>query len=220
MSRYAATVWAVGALLAPFAAGSAIAHPHIFVDARATISFDPAGILASIRNEWTFDEAFSVWQVQGLDANADGVTSPEEMQALADENLAALADFGFYTSVGEAGQTVPLRLAGAPRFSFADSRSTLSFTVVPVVPYRIGQRLEIGIADPAYYVGITFADASKAMVENLPASCRSDLVAGRPMSDAVSAELLSLGPDIFQLPPELAAKLRGSQQEIVITCPK
>lgn len=56
---------------------------------------------------------------------------------------------------------MPLQLVGAPRFSVADGRSTLSFTVVPGAPYRIGQQVEIGIADPAYYVGITFADAPR-----------------------------------------------------------
>jgi hypothetical protein len=56
----------------------------------------------------------------------DGVTSPDEMQSLPDENLTALADFGFYTSVDP------------------------QLTVVPVAPYRIGQQMEIGIADPAY----------------------------------------------------------------------
>jgi nickel/cobalt exporter len=197
---------------------SALAHPHLFVDARATITFDEAGNLSLIRNEWTFDEAFSAWQVQGLDANSDGETSSEESQALADENLAALADFGFYTSVGQAEQSVELERIGDARFEFFDRRSTLTFSVAPKVPFRIEGKLEIGIADPAYYVGITFADASAVKVENLPAGCGTELLAGRPMSDAVAADLQSLGPDVLQLPADLAARLRGSQQEIVVNC--
>ncbi len=45
----------------------ALAHPHIFIDAKATIVFDDAGDVAGIRHSWTFDESFSTWQIQGLD---------------------------------------------------------------------------------------------------------------------------------------------------------
>src|SRR5690606_31537808 len=38
-------------------AGVALAHPHIFIDARAALEFDAAGRLTTIRNSWTFDEA-------------------------------------------------------------------------------------------------------------------------------------------------------------------
>lgn len=194
------------------------AHPHLFVEARATITFDEGGNLSTIRNEWMFDEAFSVWQVQGLDANSDGKTSSGELQTLADENLAALADFGFYTSVGQAGQFVELTPVGPARFEFSNRRSTLTFSVAPTIPYRAEGKLEIGIADPAYYVGITFADASAVDVVNQPLGCRTELQAGRPMGDDVAADLLSLGPDVLQLPADLAAKLRGSQQAIVVAC--
>lgn len=207
----------LGLLLA--ASTIAVAHPHLFVEARAIITFDDAGNLSAVRNEWMFDEAFSVWQVQGLDVNLDGKTSSEELQVLADENLNALADFGFYTSVGQAGQTVELTPIGPARFEFSNRRSTLTFTVAPAVPYRAKGKLEIGIADPAYYVGITFADASAVDVVNRPFGCSTELLAGRPMGDDVAADLLSLGPDVLQLPADLAAKLRGSQQEIVVDCP-
>jgi ABC-type uncharacterized transport system substrate-binding protein len=58
--------------------GAAAVHPHIWIDAKATISFNDAGELVAIHNTWTFDEAFSVWQIQGLDSNNDGITSSED----------------------------------------------------------------------------------------------------------------------------------------------
>lgn len=214
-SWLSATLSLLGTMLS---VGVVSAHPHIFVDARATISFNAFGQLETIQNEWTFDEAFSVWQVQGLDIDDNGVTTPQEMQSLADENLAALADFGFYTSVGEGDQALELKPVGPASFSFSGNRSTLTFSVAPATPFLAPDRLEIGIADPAFYLGISFADASKLSFENLPPRCETQLLAGKPMADDVAAQLLSLGPDVFQLPPELAAKLRGSQQQIVISC--
>ena len=78
----------------------ALAHPHIFIDAKVTIVFDDAGKIAGLRNAWTFDQAFSSWVVQGLDTNNDRQTSPAELQPLADDNMNGLGEFGFYTFAG------------------------------------------------------------------------------------------------------------------------
>ncbi|WDR04060.1 DUF1007 family protein [Devosia algicola] len=56
----------------------AIAHPHIFIDAKLVVIFSDAGAVSQLRHIWTFDEAFSAWAVQGLDTNGDGDVSPEE----------------------------------------------------------------------------------------------------------------------------------------------
>ncbi|RYD93620.1 MAG: DUF1007 family protein, partial [Sphingomonadales bacterium] len=68
---------AVIAAALALSAGVAQAHPHIWIDAKAKIVFNDQGELTGIYNTWTFDEAFSVWQIQGLDTNNDGVTSSE-----------------------------------------------------------------------------------------------------------------------------------------------
>jgi nickel/cobalt exporter len=203
-------------LLAPT---PALAHPHIFIDAKATIVFNDAGELTGIRNSWTFDEGFSVWQTQGLDTNGDGITSSEEMQELADENMAGLAEYGFYTFAGEGDETLPFASMDDARFVFESGRSTLSFGVEPQGPYRIRDALEIAINDPEYYVSITFADASAVTLENAPAGCVARLDPPETMSDALAEQLYSLPPDVTQLPPELAAALRGVQGAIVVTCP-
>ena len=67
-------------------ASPALAHPHIFVDARATITFDDAGQVVSVHTSWTVDEHYSSWAVQGLDTDLDGTVTTMEMQPLADKN--------------------------------------------------------------------------------------------------------------------------------------
>ena len=195
------------------------AHPHIFVDATAVIVFDDAGRLSEIRNSWTFDEAFSVWQTQGLDTNGDGITSSEEMQELADENLIGLGEYGFYTYAGVGEETLPLVAAGSAKFVYEDNRSTLTFAVSPQEPYRIRQPLEIAINDPEYYVAITFSDQSRVTLENAPEGCAARLDPPREMSDVLAEQLFALGPEVTELPPELSAALRGVQGQIVVTCP-
>lgn len=198
--------------------GAAQAHPHIFIDAKATIVFNDAGELSEIRNAWTFDEAFSVWQIQGLDTNNDGITSSEEMQELADENIKGLGEYNFYTSAGETAASIPFTSTGPGKFEFRNNRSTLSFSIAPQQPYRIKNKLEIAIADPEYYVAIAFNAPADVTLENAPAGCAVHMEPPRELSPDLQARLFDLSPDVTQLPPDLEAAVRGSQGAIVLDC--
>jgi ABC-type nickel/cobalt efflux system permease component RcnA/ABC-type uncharacterized transport system substrate-binding protein len=199
-------------------AGAAEAHPHIWIDAKARVSFNDAGELVAIHNTWTFDEAFSVWQIQGLDTDGDGLTSPEEMQDLADENLQGLAEYGFYTLAGEADATLPMASLHDGRFEFKDNRSTFTFGIEPQEPNRIKGRFELAIADPEYYVAINFADLADVTLENAPAGCTLDMEPPRELPPEVQARLGELSADVTTLPPDLEAAVRGAQGAIVIDC--
>jgi ABC-type nickel/cobalt efflux system permease component RcnA/ABC-type uncharacterized transport system substrate-binding protein len=199
-------------------ASAAEAHPHIFIDAGAIITFSDTGELVSIRNSWTFDEPFSVWQVQGLDVNGDGVTTSAEMQELADENITGLAEYGFYTSAGDGTETVRFVAEGGATFDYTNNRSTLRFGIAPEGgPHPIGGRLEIAIADPEYYVAITVRPELLEF-ENLPDGCSTHLEPPREVSPDLQARLFELGPDVTTLPPDLEQALRGTQGAIVIDC--
>ena len=167
--------------------GVAQAHPHIWIDAKARIVFNDQGELTSIANTWTFDEAFSIWQIQGLDTNSDGVTSSEEMQDLADENLKGLAEYKFYTLAGEGDGTVPMAAMDDGKFVFQNNRSTFTFGIEPQSPYRIKGKFELAIADPEYYVAITFADPSDVELVNAPAGCRLGSEPPRELTPDVQA---------------------------------
>ncbi|HQZ14131.1 MAG TPA: DUF1007 family protein, partial [Devosia sp.] len=198
----------------------ALAHPHIFIDARAVISFDDSGAVKSIHNAWTFDDAFSAWQVQGLDTNGDGTTSSEEMQELADETMGGLADYEYYTFAGE-GTDANLAFTNGrnARFVHANGKSTLDFDVDLETPYRIRDTLEIAINDPEYYVAITYADASAVTLINAPAGCAVTMDPPKTMSDKLAEQLYSLPPDMLELPKDLSAALRGVQGAILVKCP-
>ncbi|MBN9307885.1 DUF1007 family protein [Devosia sp.] len=200
-------------------AGAAHAHPHIWIDAKATLVFNDQGELAAIHNSWTFDEAFSVWQIQGLDTDNDGITSSGEMQELADENLKGLAEYGFYTSLVEGGAPIALSSMNDGRFVFGNNRSTLTFGVALSEPHRIERRLELAIADPEYYVAIAFAGPEDVTLQNAPVGCMVRLQPPRELSPELQARLGELPPDVTTLPADLEAAVRGSQGEIVVECP-
>jgi nickel/cobalt exporter len=213
--KRAAAALVLGALLA----APALAHPHIFIDAKATIVFDDAGQVTGIRNSWTFDEAYSAWAVQGLDTNLDGVVSREELQPLADDNMQGLGEYSYYTFAGEGPDNLAFASGSNASMEYSGGRQTLSFDVAVDLPYSIGGRLEVAINDPEYYVAITFANAGAIALENAPDNCSARLEDPQPMSEDLASQLYALGPDVTSLPPELAQRLRGVQGAIVIDCP-
>lgn len=207
----------MGALLAT----PAVAHPHIFIDAKATVVFDDSGAVTEIRNEWSFDEAFSAWSIEGLDANADGVVSREEQQELANQDMDGLSQYEFYTFAGEQGDVDNLQFERGqnPTRDFVDGHTILRFGVKLEQPYRIKRALELAINDPEYYVAITFAGPEAVTLENAPEGCTVGLQDGFELSPELQEQLGSLPPDVTSLPPDLEKAIRGSQGAILVQCP-
>lgn len=205
-------------LLAAGMALPAAAHPHIFIDAKVAVVFDDGGAVSGLRHDWTFDSAFSAWMVQGLDVNGDRQTSPEELQGLADENMVGLAEYGFYTSAGNQAEPMSFQPSGDQRMVYEDGRVTLSFSVEATAPQPIEGRFELAVYDAEYYVAITFSGPGDITLEGAPETCSATLEPPRPMDPAVEERLYALGPEVLELPPDLAAAMRGTQGLIVLTC--
>ncbi len=199
----------------------ALAHPHIFIDAKAAVTFNDAGEVVSIHNTWTFDEAYSAWSVQGLDTDHDGKLTRAEMQPLADDNMNGLADYEYYTFAGE-GRDPNLKFGHGGNATLdmgADGKTTLNFDVPLAQPYAIRKSLELSIDDPEYYVAITFKDASAVRLINPPKACAVKMEDPKQMPDALADALYALPPDVTKLPPELEQAMRGMQGAILINCP-
>ena len=78
--------------------------------------------------------ACSAWSVEGLDVDGDGVVSRAEQQELADQDLAGLADYQFYTFAGPQGSTDNLAMTAGPEGATRDYEngiSVLRFAVEP-----------------------------------------------------------------------------------------
>ena len=195
-----------------------MAHPHILIDARVTVVFNDAGAVIGLKHDWTFDRAFSAWVVQGLDSNGDRATSPDELQPLADENMTGLAEFGFYTFAGSADDLMRLTPVGDQGMAYENGATTLSYSLKADTPRSVGAGFELGVYDPEYYVAIGFADVADVTLENAPAECGVRLDSPKEMSDALQTQLYALGSEVTELPPELAAAMRGTQGMIVVSC--
>ncbi|MBN9305781.1 MULTISPECIES: DUF1007 family protein [unclassified Devosia] len=213
--RFAALVGLCALLPLP-----ALAHPHIFVDAKAAITFNDAGEVVSIHNTWTFDQAYSAWSIQGLDTNNDGKYSRAELQPLADDNMNGLADYQYYTFAGEGNDpNLPFSHGSHASIDYDGKQTTLNFDVALAKPYAIRKSLELSIDDPEYYVAITFHDASDVTLVNAPKNCSIAMQDAKEMPPELADALYALPPDVTKLPPELEQALRGMQGAILINCP-
>lgn len=81
------------ALLA--AAAPAAAHPHVFIDAGATLIFDDTGKLGAVRIVWAYDSLYSLIVIDeaGLDPDFDGVLTEEEVASLSGFDMNWIEEF-------------------------------------------------------------------------------------------------------------------------------
>ncbi len=197
---------------------AALAHPHIFVDAKVRVIFNANGEVAGIHHEWTFDEAMSAWQIQGLDTDNDGTVTRAEMQELADENMVGLSQYYFYTFAGEGDESLTFVDGTNASFDYQNGRTTLAFDIAVETPYRIKDTLELAVNDPEYYVAITTPDLNAVSLDGAPEGCVASLQPPRELDPGVAERLYALGPDVTELPPDLANAMRGVQGAILIKC--
>src|SRR5690606_24314531 len=119
-------------LLAALLAGStlpALAHPHVWVSARAEVVYDEQGRITGIRHAWTFDKAYSAFITQGLDKNGDGELSGDELRDLAKENTESLVEFDYFTVFKANGKKQGFDSPRDHGMVFADEALTLSFVL-------------------------------------------------------------------------------------------
>ena len=84
--RFLPFLIAGAALAAPAAA---LAHPHIFAEARLEVVAGEDGTITELRNVWRFDEMFSASVVMDFDKNSNAELDPDE---LAEVVLVAVLD--------------------------------------------------------------------------------------------------------------------------------
>ncbi len=199
--------WLAPVLILAGAATPAAAHPHVFVDARSEVVIEGNSIVA-IRHVWRFDEAFSLYATEGLDADRDGVLSRPELDALAKVNVESLAEYGFFTSLGSL--PAPVEPPTEYWLTFENRQLTLFFTLQLSAAWPVGEAASIEVYDPEFFVDFRYVDDQPVMVvDPAAASCSAEFkgpaaldptvqarIAEVPMGEAVPPDLLSAAVDL------------------------
>jgi ABC-type uncharacterized transport system substrate-binding protein len=140
--------------LVGFAAGTATAHPHVFIDYAVTLVVT-GDRLAGVRLAWTFDDLFSGFILQEFDKDRNGTLSAPELQRIEATHLAELQKVGYYTTVSVNGKPVTSPGAREFRATAAKGIVTYEFTLPLGVPLSSATAMEVVVDDPVYYIAYT-----------------------------------------------------------------
>lgn len=154
LGRLSGSLLAAGLLLLCFGSPAA-AHPHVWIDSKTTLLFDAEQRVAALEIVWRFDEFYSIYAIEGLDKNDDGVLEPAELQPLAQLNVTSLKDYRYFTYVRVNGQDTAYGEVVDYSSRFEDGILSLRFVLPleePVDP-RIAQ-LSFTSFDPSFYISI------------------------------------------------------------------
>jgi ABC-type uncharacterized transport system substrate-binding protein len=215
---------ALAAALAPLVAllaepAPARAHPHVFVDARAEVVIENDAVVA-IRHVWRFDEAFTAFATQGLDANNDGALDREELQPLAKVNVESLLEFDYFTFVRAAGVRQGFDLPKEYWLDFNDGKLTLFFRLDMRAPIPLkGKAFVVDVFDPGYFVDFALVETDPAVLSGGAPTCA---IKAKPKADpdeATAALLATIPPSERELPPHLMRLTQDLANRIEVTCP-
>jgi len=177
------------------------AHPHVWIDMRVSSIFDDAGKLTGFQHVWSFDEFYTVFQLEGFDVAAGETPGDEQLSTYAVAMTDSIKEFGYLMRIeGKDG-----RLQVAARDQSArlrpDQRLELTFTVDLDSPVDLTQwPVRYSVFDPDYYIEILHEkDTGVLMTGQPPASCTTELDRPSPtfemISLAASLDRMDQGPD-------------------------
>lgn len=142
------------ALTATFA-GSAHAHPHVFIDTAFEMLFDEAGALEAVRIDWAYDEFYSLMLIEenGLDADGDGTPEQPALDAYAGLDVDWAAGFPGDFTVALDGTAVDLDGPQTHQARYEGGRFITSHIRPLTTPLDVSKGVVTAVAyDPTYFV--------------------------------------------------------------------
>ncbi|MFA1623508.1 DUF1007 family protein [Rhizobium mongolense] len=165
----------------------ALAHPHIFIDAKFAVVGASDGSISELRNIWRFDEVFSSSVLLDFDKNEDLTLDPSELKAVGKTVRNSLAQYNYYTNVTSNGKTVAMAKPETVQASYQDGALTLTFSLKPLQKTVLKGTTIFGIYDPTLYTAVDFAaDTDLAVSGDEFARCKRKVV--RPKPDEIIAQ--------------------------------
>lgn len=162
----------------------ALAHPHVFAEARLELQADDAGMLTELRNVWRFDEVFSSSLILDFDKNQSGALEEDELKDIGETIRKSLANYNYFQHLTLDGHSIKVAMPPELTADWVDGKLLVLFAVKPEKPMPIKGRLSFGVYDPTLYTSIDFAsDAEMATFGSAFDACQRQVV--RPDPDQV-----------------------------------
>jgi len=201
------------AIVAPVAA---MAHPHVFADARLEIVAGADGNIQELHNVWRFDDVFSSQVLLDFDKNTNLVLDQSELEDVGKTVLASLEEFGYYTTLTQDGESIGVAKPDVINVDFKDGQLLMFFAIKPAKPMPLKGKLTFGVYDPTLYASIDFPSDQDLVLMGDFKACKHAVV--RPDADEVIAQNQSNLTDAFFSDPAGTdmSKLFATRMEV--TC--
>lgn len=152
---------------------AAAAHPHVFIEIRDKIVFDGDGRIAGVKVSWTFDEFYTLWALEGLDTNQNGVYDEPELKTLAADNVTNLKDYSYFTYATIDGQAVTFGDVLDYGITYENEMLTLHMVLpltAPADPHAV--KFAFKTFDPSFYIAMDLAQKEPIAFEGAaPEGC-------------------------------------------------
>jgi len=218
-----------GALMAIFWLGiavSAMAHPHIFIEAKLHINIDANNNVTKLQQSWHFDPLFSATVLLDFDLNGNRKLDEEEIAVLDQTIRASLSEFDFFQSITVNGRVVELAEPDVLTTAMQGYELSLKLENRPLAPLTLerGRKYHFSLYDPTFYVAVDFSRDIDMTLTGLPDFCSSQMLRpdGENMLSQSLAELsesLSVRDEAFFDDPQASLDLaRELAPKLEVTC--
>jgi len=146
------------------AANAASAHPHVWIDAKATLVFEQ-GKITAIRMHWTFDPLFTMLVMGHHDKDKDKKINKAEAADIEVNAFSNLKNFSYFTHLRLDGTPAKVSRVTGFKPSFTGEKLVYEFTVLldkPIDPLKT--RFGVGVYDETYYIEIQFDEKAPVAV--------------------------------------------------------
>ena len=178
------------------AAGSASAHPHVWVTMKSAVVYGPDGAITGVRHSWTFDDMYSAFATQGLEQKKKGEFTPQELQPLAKVNVESLKEYDFFTYAKANGKDVSFvdPVEYSLEFDPKETVLTLHFILPLKTPLK-AKALNLEVFDPSYFVDFALAEKDAVSLDKAPAGCQIAVAKPQEMTKEMAQKLAEIPPD-------------------------
>lgn len=164
------------------------AHPHVWITASSELLYAPDGSITGVRHAWAFDDMFSVYALQGVEAETKGSYTHEELKELAQTNIESLKEFAYFTFARADGKKEKFQEPVDYFLDYKDEVLTLHFTLPLKAPVKPRQ-LVLEVFDRSFFIDFQMADKDPIKLVGAPAGCQTKLE--RPNDGTASAQVLN-----------------------------
>lgn len=177
----------------------ALAHPHVFAEARLDVTVTPQGDVKSLRHLWRFDDLFSSTVLLEFDANSDLKLDADELKEVSRVVYDSIGDYGYFQMVRADDKPVAMKPPPGLMVDYQDDQLVILFETEPASELKLSGKLEFGVYDPTFYTAIDFIEDDKMSVDHLPRGCASVVVRPDP-DEALVQNQAKLTEDYFNDP--------------------